>query len=105
MSRMFARIRWQLVAWTMLVVASILLAVGLTVYLALSRGLLAQVDRTLMLRADQAAENPRAILGGGGELERERYRGGVFYLIVGPDGQLIANPQHVDVSGVDLTRL
>jgi signal transduction histidine kinase len=102
---MFARIRWQLVAWTMLVVGLILLAVGLTVYLALSRGLLEQVDRTLTLRADQAAENPRAILGGGGELERERYRGGVFYLIVGPDGQLLANPQHVDVSGVDLTRL
>ncbi|HEY3111514.1 MAG TPA: ATP-binding protein [Chloroflexota bacterium] len=105
MSRMFARIRWQLVAWTMLVVGTILLAVGLTVYLALSRGLVGQVDRTLALRADQAVENPRAILGGGGELERERYRGGVFYLIVGPDGQLLANPQHVDASGIDLARL
>src|SRR5262245_14393044 len=105
MSRMFARIRWQLVAWTMLVVGLILLVVGLTVYLALSRGLLEQVDRTLALRADQAVENPRALLGGGGELERERYRGGVFYLIVGPDGQVIANPQHVDTSGIDLAGL
>jgi signal transduction histidine kinase len=98
---MFARIHWQLVAWTMLVVGTILLAVGLTVYLALSRGLIAQVDRNLALRADQAIANPRAALGGGGDLERERYRGGVFYLIVGPDGQLLANPQHVDTSGLD----
>src|SRR5205085_2458570 len=105
MSRMFARIRWQLVAWTMLVVGTILLAVGLTVYLALSRGLLDQVDRTLAMRADQAVANPRAILAGGGELERERYRGGVFYLIVGPDGQLLANPQHVDTGGLDFARL
>jgi signal transduction histidine kinase len=102
---MFALIRWQLVAWTMLVVGLILLTVGLTVYLALSRGLTEQVDRTLALRADQAVENPRAIRGGGGELERERYRGGVFYLIVGPDGQVLANPQHVDTSGIDLAGL
>jgi signal transduction histidine kinase len=105
MSGMFARIRWQLVAWTMLVVGAILLAVGATVYLALTRGLHDQVDRTLALRADQAIANPRAILGGGGELERERYRGGVFYLIVGPDGQVRANPQHVDVGGLDLAPL
>ena len=64
MSRMFRRIHWQLVAWTMLVVGTILLGVGLTVYFALSRGLVSQVDRNLALRADQVAENPRAIPGG-----------------------------------------
>src|SRR5689334_10107001 len=105
MSRMFRRIHWQLVAWTMLVVGAILLGVGLTVYFALSRGLVSQVDRNLALRADQVAENPRAIVIGGGDLERERYRGGVFYLVLGPDGQVLANPQHVDTSGVDLVRL
>src|ERR671935_22584 len=51
------------------------------------------------------AESPRTILVGGGDLERERYRGGVFYLVVGPDGQVLANPQHVDASGIDLAGL
>src|SRR4051812_11719620 len=105
MSRMFRRIHWHLVAWTMLVVGTILLGVGLTVYFALSRGLVSQVDRNLALRADQVAENPRAILIGGGGLQRGRSRGGVFSLVLGRDGQVLATPQHVDTSGVALASL
>jgi hypothetical protein len=44
---MFARIRWRLVGWTMLVLVLILLVLGTTVYAAAGRSLLEQVDRNL----------------------------------------------------------
>jgi two-component system sensor histidine kinase CiaH len=97
MSGMFARIRWHLVGWTMLVVGLILVVLGGLVYAAMSRSLLDQVDRDLASRADQAAANLAATAGGGSEEERERYGGGVFYLVVAPDGTVLANPQRVDV--------
>jgi signal transduction histidine kinase len=102
---MFARIRWQLVAWTMLVVGLILVALGVAVYVALSRNLLDQVDRNLATQADLASTNPRGILGGPGERERDRFRGGLFYLIVDPRGQVLANPQGVDAGELDLARV
>ena len=42
---MFGRIRWHLVGWTMLVVGVILVLLGGAVYTAMSRSLLAQIDR------------------------------------------------------------
>src|SRR5260221_10656100 len=93
---MFARIRWQLVGWTMLVVALILAALGLAMYVAMQRGLLDEVDRDLADRADQAAGNFVVALGGGSPQERERFGGGVFYLVVAADGRILANPQRVD---------
>src|SRR5690242_695371 len=97
---MFARIRWHLVGWTMLVVGVILVALGVLVYAAMQRSLLDQVDRDLASRADQAASNLAAAGGGGTPEERERYGGGVFYLIVAADGTLLANPQRVDASAL-----
>jgi len=99
----FARTRWHLVGWTMLVVALILVALGGLVYAFMYRSLLEQVDRNLASRAEQAAANPQAFLGGGGELEREGYRGGVFYMVVARNGRVIVNPQRVDLAGPDLT--
>src|SRR5438105_4570991 len=101
-SGMFARIRWRLVAWTMLVLALILLALGSAVYLALSRTLLGEVDRNLASRADQAAENFTVAVSGEREAEREGYRGAVFYLVVGSGGQVLANPQQVNTAGLQL---
>jgi signal transduction histidine kinase len=98
---MFARIRRHLVAWTMLVVGLILVFLGAAVYVATSRTLLDLVDQNLARLADQAVRNPRAFLG---DPERERFRAGVFYLVVGDDGQVLANPQRIDTSGLELAQ-
>src|ERR1700694_2807216 len=107
MKGLFARIRWRLVGWTMLILVLILGLLGTTVYVALSRSLLAEVDRSLMSSSQQAMP---ALLGAPGEQGRpnnrpplggrEGYRGGVFYLHLDPNGQVLANPQQVSTVGV-----
>ena len=97
---MFARIRWRLAAWTMLVLVLILLGLGTLVYAAAERTLLQQVDRNLANRAGPAAMGFEAMQRGG-RGEREGYRGGNFFLLIGPNGQVLANPQQVDVGGVE----
>ena len=98
---MFAKTRWRLVAWTMLVLGVLLLVLGTAVYFAVSRTLLNQVDRNLASRSEQAAPVFES-MARGGPPEREGYRGGVFYLLRDPDGSLVANPQRVSVGGVPL---
>jgi two-component system, OmpR family, sensor histidine kinase CiaH len=103
MSAAFARIRWRLVAWTMLVLGLILFAVGTAVYVALGQALLAAVDRDLAGRAEQAAGEAVSLVRGGGprrDADEEGYRGGLFYLVLGADGRVLANPQGVDAAGV-----
>ncbi|MFN8522335.1 MAG: ATP-binding protein [Chloroflexota bacterium] len=95
---MFARIRWRLVAWTMLVVGVILLALGVIVYAALDRRLMDQLDRNLTSRADIEGPAFGAIMGGGPG-RRPGYSGGVFYVALQPDGGLFANPQQVNLEG------
>jgi two-component system, OmpR family, sensor histidine kinase CiaH len=104
-----AGIHWRLVAWTMLVLGLILVALGTAVYVALEQALLAAVDRNLAGRAEQAATSGALRAGdagsqGAGERRdreyREGYRGGVFYLVLGADGGVLANPQRVDAAGV-----
>ncbi|MCC7105741.1 MAG: hypothetical protein IT307_11400 [Chloroflexi bacterium] len=106
---MFNRIRWRLVAWSMAVLVLILLVLGTAVYVALSKTLVDQVDRDLASRSEQAnsvfeamARDAPARQGDRDRDDRSGYRGGVFYLLVGPDGRLIANPQQARVSGASL---
>ncbi len=102
MNALFAGIRWRLVAWIMLVVGLILVVLGSIVYAATFRTLRDEADRDLASRAEQAVVNPRAFLSGQGDLERARYLGGVFYLVVSADGRVRENPQNVDVSSIAL---
>jgi two-component system sensor histidine kinase CiaH len=108
MPGLFTRIRWRLVGWTMLILGLILILLGTTVYVALSRSLTQEVDRNLVLSSQQALpaflgpsdqpgrpNNGRPPLGG-----RDGYRGGVFYLHLDPSGQVLANPQQVNITGV-----
>jgi two-component system sensor histidine kinase CiaH len=108
---LFARIRWRLVGWNILILVVILALLGTSVYVAVSRSLLGEVDRNLISRSEQAIPVlflPRRTDGGGGGpgpgIPRrgiEGYSGGVFYLAFGPDGTVLSNPQQV--STPDLT--
>ena len=107
MQHLFTRIRWRLVGWTMLILGLILVLLGTTVYAALSRSLTDEVDRNLEISSQQALpallgasnqpgrSNSREPLGG-----RNGYRGGVFVLHLDPNGQVLANPQQVSITGV-----
>jgi len=100
----FGRIRWRLVGWNTLILGLILALLGTSIYIALSRSLLAEVDRTLLTQSEQAigilfppprrGDEP----GGGGGPRRgpEGYRGGAFFLALLPDGTVLANPQQVN---------
>src|SRR5918912_2161815 len=100
MKRLFNRIRWRLVGWTVLVLLAILAVLGPVVYLAVQRSLLDEVDRSLLASSDQAAAT-LAGMRGGAPLEGPRgYRGGIFYVVIGPDGVVRANPQQIDASAL-----
>src|SRR5688572_23412939 len=104
MSPMFAPIRFRLVAWTVVVVGLLLVTVGAAVYAAMSRSLMDQVDRYLAARAEQGARDPRSFLGPPPGASDGGYRAGAFYLIVGADGRVLANPQRVDTRGLELAQ-
>src|SRR5438105_8271492 len=113
MQRLIARIRWRLVGWNMLVLGLILFLAGSSVYAALSRSLLDEVDRNLIGRSEQALpimfpggrRDDNGPGGAGGQagppgLHRpcEGYSGGVFCIALNPDGSVRANPQQVATS-------
>ncbi len=103
MNRLFARIRWGLVAWSMLILGVILALLGTTIYVAVDRSLMDEVDRNLLSRGEQAGPLLFAPPGGRGRGDErgpaEGYRGGVFYVGVRGDG-LVMNPQQVAIDGV-----
>src|SRR5579859_7438772 len=104
MQRLFARIRWRLVGWNILILGLILVLLGGSVYVALSRSLLDEVDRNLLSRSEQAIPilfpPPRRPdeTGPGGRRQPPGYSAGVFFLALLPDGSVLANPQQVTVT-------
>jgi two-component system, OmpR family, sensor histidine kinase CiaH len=92
----------------MLVLTLILATLGTVIYAALEQTLLDQVDRTLASRAEQAGPVFDSMARGlppGGPPGREGYRGGVFYLLLDPGGNVIANPQQVDPQGLEFPEI
>src|SRR5918911_5055709 len=96
MNRLFHRIRWRLVGWTVLVLLMILAVLGPVVYLAVQRSLLAEADRSLLASGDQAAATLAGLRSGAPQEGPRGYRGGIFYVVIGPDGAVRANPQQID---------
>jgi len=93
LSELLAAIRWRLVGWSLLVIVIVLAIAGVTVYAAAAAGFRDQVDRDLAARAD-------SIAGIGGheaeeDLGREGYLGASFQLVLGPRGEILANPQNL----------
>src|SRR5439155_25330331 len=115
MNTLITRIRWRLVGWNILIIALILLLAGASIYAAVSRTLLAEVDNTLLSRSEQAipvlfpgprrddfgqsGSGPGPGQGRGG---CQGYSGGIFCIALGPDGSVRANPQQVSASNIPL---
>jgi two-component system, OmpR family, sensor histidine kinase CiaH len=110
---LIARIRWRLVGWNVLILGLILVLAGTSIYAAVSRSLLAEVDNNLLARSEQAGPllfpGPRredfggpGSQGGGRAAVCQGYSGGIFCVALAPDGSVRANPQQVSAS--DLPR-
>ncbi len=98
MTKLLKGIRWRLVGWTMLVLIVILGLIGSLVYVAVERILLNQTDFTLIASQDQAIATAAGIAAGAQPGGPPGYRGGVFFVVVGPAGQVQTNPQQVNTN-------
>ena len=97
---MFTEIRRRLLGWNFLVLGLILIAVGIALYIGLSRNMVAEVDRSLASRSVATSLTLHDMDEHDLALSSEGYSGGVFYLIASSDGQIIANPQSVDIAAL-----
>jgi signal transduction histidine kinase len=110
---LIARIRWRLVGWNILIIGLILVLAGASVYAAVQRSLLDEVDSNLLARSQQAlpflfpARRPDDFgqagqAGQGAPRPRtcEGYSGGIFCVALGPDGSVRANPQEVSLPDI-----
>ncbi len=95
---MFTGIRRRLLGWNFLVLGLILLAVGIAVYIGLSRNLVAEVDRSLVSRSVATSRSLHDLDEHDLAQTSEGYSGGVFYLVASSDGTVIANPQSVSIN-------
>jgi signal transduction histidine kinase len=92
---MFTAIRWRLARWNVAVFGLILLLVCAATYAAASRRLPTEVDRELENRGATFTFSPRAIERGEIFAAQSGYRGGYFFIALGPNGEVLANPQQV----------
>ena len=95
---MFSRVRWRLLTWNTLVLVLLLAVIGGVVSLSLARSLRAQTDRDLADHSAEAARQLHAFGERGPRFGPEGYHGGFFSVLVGTDGQVVANPQNVDLT-------
>jgi signal transduction histidine kinase len=91
----FRAIRWRLVGWSLFVLALILTLAGTAVYVILAHRLVADLDGELADRAELIAGRLVVRPEGNYQFRREGYVGGLFFLIVTPEGEILSNPQHV----------
>jgi two-component system, OmpR family, sensor histidine kinase CiaH len=100
----FQQIRWRLVAWSIGVLVLILALAGTAVYAVLAHSLVADVDRELATRGTLVAERLLERSDDDYRFRREGYIGGLFYLLVAPDGTIVNNPQRVSLDPPVLDR-
>jgi signal transduction histidine kinase len=101
MNGIFTRSRWRLARWNLAVMALTLVLLCAALYGAFYSSLLSQVDRSLEGNAQEAIHEA-------GEQQshfgREGYEGGFFALVIDKTGQLVENPQQVQVSSLKLAQ-
>ena len=88
-----------MVAWSVLTVTLLLFGMGVLVYVRTTRSLMQNLDATLEA-SSAAAQVELNETGEHGELERQGYRAGLFYIVFSSDGTLASNPQQLDLEQV-----
>ncbi|MBV9580943.1 MAG: hypothetical protein JO057_20370 [Chloroflexi bacterium] len=100
MTDMFGGARWRMVGWSILVLGTVLVAIGIVLYLSLSRTLMETLD-TELESASRSASMELLESDGIADLQRDGYQAGVLYVVLASDESVLANPQQVDVQALD----
>ncbi len=95
---MFSRVRWRLLGWNTLVIMLLVVLIGAAVYVSLARSLSAEIDRTLATAGAMTAQHLHEHGDAAFDFGRQGYSGGNFALVLGAGGQVLANPQGVDLT-------
>ena len=95
---MFDSIRRQLLAWNVLVLATLLIALGLAIYFITARTLYGEVNRILRDNARETIDTLARTPGFPRVMPHRGYAGDVFYLSIDLSGNLRDNPQGLSVS-------
>lgn len=95
---MFSRVRWRLLGWNTGVLMLLIVALGAAVYASLAHSLSAEVDRTLATAGATTAQHLHEHGDAAFDFGRQGYSGGDFVLVLGADGQILANPQGIDLT-------
>ena len=99
MKGIFTRTRWRLARWNLGVLALTLVLLCAALYGAFYQSLLSQVDRGL---ESSAQETVREAGEDQAHFGHEGYEGGFFALVVSPSGEVVENPQQVQLSRLQL---
>lgn len=94
---LFRRIRWHLVGWNILVLTLILGFVGAGVYVLTAHQLMAQVDHDLVTQSmtlRDPGHREHDDVGGASHSPNSDF----FLLIIAPDGDVLANPQGIELT-------
>jgi signal transduction histidine kinase len=91
-----------LLAWNLLVLFCILLAVGVAVYILLARSLTAEVDRSLMSHSADLSQTLGRSAEPSDRDDYDGYRGSLFYVVFSSNGTVETNPQQVDLTSIPL---
>ena len=101
---MFSAARWRLTSVFTVVLAVILLAAGITIYLTTSSVLFARVDDDLEERAvsdlTEFTSDPRRDGPPGDFVSHSKTTGGYFYAIVDTEGETLLSSSNVDPQGL-----
>ena len=95
---MFSRVRWRLLGWNTLVLVLLVVTVGAALYASLARSLDAEVDHALATTGGATAQHLHEHGDAAFDFGRQGYSGGDFALVLGTDGQVLANPQGIDLT-------
>ncbi len=90
---MFDSIRRQLLAWNVLVLATLLIGLGIAIYFITARTLYGEVNRILRDSARETIDTLSRTPGFPRVMPRRGYEGDVFYLSIDLSGNLHENPR------------
>ena len=97
-SKMFSAIRRRLLAWNFIVLASLLIALGISIYFVTARTLYGEVNENLRENSRETFQAISTTRGFPFILPRRAYRGDAFYLTIDLGGRVMENPQGLSVS-------
>jgi len=101
----FTALRWRLVGWIVLVVCVLFVSAGSGVYLLFSHNLLAEIDDGLARLGERLGDQLRTTSAAVLDPDGDAAQAGLFYVVLGSDGAVVAESKAIVVPGALQTEL